>query len=38
MPEKHLPDGRTIQIQPLTFNRARLSIGITGSMIYDDQW
>lgn len=29
---------RTAQVYPLTFGRARLSIGPTGTMWYDDGW
>jgi hypothetical protein len=36
--QRNLSDGRTIDVEPLLFGRARLHIGRTGSMIYDDSW
>ena len=33
-----LPDGRMAMIQPLTFGRARLSVGRVGSPFFDDEW
>lgn len=35
--EKTLPDGRTITVTPLTFDRARINIG-RGIDFYDDSW
>lgn len=35
---RDLPGGRTIDVVPLTFGRARLCIGPTGEMFYDNQW
>jgi hypothetical protein len=35
---RDLPDGRAIEVLPLTFGRARLSIGPADSGFYDDQW
>lgn len=37
-PTKTLPDGRTAVVMPLTFGRARLSVGQKHSMGFDDQW
>lgn len=36
--ERALSDGRTISVYPITFGRARLSIGPTGKKTYDDTW
>jgi hypothetical protein len=36
--ERNLGDGRTVSVEPLTFGRARLHIGQTGSLFYDDSW
>lgn len=36
--ERALQNGRTIQVIPLTYGRARLCIGPTDSKIYDDVW
>ena len=33
-----MPDGREATVIPLTFGRARLTIGEVGSMFYDDGW
>jgi len=33
-----LPDGRVVEVIPLTFGRARLCIGPKGSLGYDDAW
>ena len=35
---RHLPDGRAIDVNALTYGRARISIGIIGSLNYDDGW
>jgi hypothetical protein len=35
---RHMPDGRAIDVNALTYGRARLSIGIIGSLAYDDGW
>lgn len=37
-PVRILPDGRQLTVEPLTFGRARLSVGPVNSMVYDDQW
>lgn len=34
--ERDLPDGRTLYVVPLTFGRARITIGPTGSQFLDD--
>jgi len=36
--ERILPDGRLLQVIPLTFGRARLCVGPADSMTYDDNW
>jgi hypothetical protein len=36
--KRELPDGRTIEVTPLTFGRARLHIGPTGEQWYNDEW
>lgn len=36
--EKLLPDGREVTIQPLSFGRARLTVGPAGAPWYDDGW
>lgn len=36
--EKPLPNSRTGYVFPLTFDRARLAIGPTGSQVLDDAW
>lgn len=36
--EADLNDGRVIHINPLTFGRARLSIGRKDQQWYDDSW
>lgn len=36
-PTKKLPDGRVVDIQPLTFGRARINIG-DGVFSYDEGW
>lgn len=36
-PTKTLPDGRVVDIIPLTFGRARINIG-DGRYTYDDGW
>jgi len=33
-----LPDGRLVDVTPLTFGRARLHIGPPDSWCYDDSW
>lgn len=34
-----LPDGRVLDVWPLTFGRSRLHIGReAGTMFYDDSW
>jgi hypothetical protein len=33
-----LPDGRILDVMPLTFGRARLHIGPAGALFYDDGW
>lgn len=35
---KTLPDGRVVDIQQLTFGRARLVVGPPGEPYYDDGW
>lgn len=35
---KELPNGRVIHINPLTFGRARLSIGLQGEFSYEDEY
>lgn len=35
---RDLGDGRSLFVDPLTFGRARLHIGPTGSAVYDDGW
>lgn len=35
---RDLLDGRTLMAYPITFGRARLSIGPTGGFAYDDTW
>jgi hypothetical protein len=32
-----LPDGRTLAVIPLTYGRARLTVG-RGELTYDDAW
>jgi hypothetical protein len=36
--KRQLPDGRTIEVVPLTFGRARIYIGPTNEQWYDDGW
>jgi hypothetical protein len=36
-PRRILPDGRILDLLPLTFGRARIAIG-DGGLIYDDFW
>jgi hypothetical protein len=33
---RELPDGRTVSVIPLTYGRARVTIG--SGLTYDDQW
>lgn len=33
-----LPDGRQAMVVPLTFGRARLTVGPVGAGVYDDGW
>lgn len=33
-----LPDGRWLWVYPLTFGRARLSVGAAGRDWFDDEW
>lgn len=35
---KDVPGGRTLDVIPLLFGRARICIGPTGSVSYDDVW
>lgn len=35
---RHLPDGRLIDVNPLTFGRARICIGPGDRPVYDDAW
>lgn len=35
---RDLGDGRSLDVQPLTFGRARLHIGPTGAQWYEDGW
>jgi len=35
---KQLPDGRTVEIIPLTYGRARIVIGHPDDLSYDDAW
>lgn len=35
---RDLGDGRTLYVDPLTFGRARLLIGPTGTCFYSDGW
>lgn len=35
---KQLPGNRTAEVIPLTYGRARICVGTTGSMGYDDLW
>lgn len=37
-PTRELQDGRTAVVYPLTFGRARLSVGPSGSSFFDDEW
>lgn len=34
---RDLEDGRTVMVIPLTYGRARITIGV-GEMTYDDAW
>lgn len=34
--ERKLPDGRILQVIPLTYGRARLCVGPADSVCYDD--
>ncbi len=36
--ERVMPDGRTAEVIPLTFDRARLVIGWPEDQAYDDGW
>jgi hypothetical protein len=36
--KKRLPDGREAIVWPLTFDRARLSVGEPNATAYDDGW
>lgn len=36
--ERLLPDGREATVVPLTFGRARLTVGPAGGLTYDDGW
>jgi hypothetical protein len=36
--EKQLPDGREILVVPMTFGKARLTIGPAGAGWYEDGW
>jgi hypothetical protein len=36
--EKTLPDGRVAVVHPLTFDRARISVGPAGAAWFDDSW
>lgn len=36
--KKDLPDGQTVFVYPLTFGRARISIGPTGEQWFSDSW
>jgi hypothetical protein len=38
MISRTLPDGRVVHINPLTYGRARLSVGPADEMFYDDEW
>jgi hypothetical protein len=35
---RHLPDGRSLFVYPLTFGRARLGIGPRDDGAFDDVW
>lgn len=35
---RELDHQRTITVVPLTFGRARLYVGDTGAMVFDDGW
>jgi len=35
---KELPDNREATVIPLTFGRARITVGIRGSWAYEDGW
>ncbi len=35
---RDLPDGRSLYVMPLTYDRARLAIGPTGALGYDRAW
>jgi hypothetical protein len=35
---RDLNDGRSLYVDPLTFGRARINIGATGALLYDDGW
>ncbi len=36
--ERELPDGRVLTVEPLLFDRARLTLSDRGSAFVDDQW
>lgn len=36
--QRDLGDGRSVWVYPLTFGRARLVVGQTGSDLWDDGW
>lgn len=36
--ERTLPNGKLLQVVPLTFGRARLYIGPADMPVYDDGW
>lgn len=33
-----LPDGRIVTVSALLFGSAKLHVGRTGSLVYDDEW
>jgi hypothetical protein len=36
--ERRLLTGKSVFVDPLTFGRARIHIGLTNSLFYDDGW
>jgi len=36
--KRDFPDGRTVEVIPLTYGRARIVIGPTDGMTYSDGW